>query len=106
MVPLDASVFSMAEDPQPAQLAGPPQLPEWMDLKALARYGCASQRTLREWIRAVDNPLPASRRGNKLYVRRRDYDAWMEAHRVTTVDNSVAISRVVDDIVRDVTKAA
>jgi hypothetical protein len=98
----------MPEDAHPAQLAGPhagQSTPEWFDLKTLARYGCVSERTLREWIKAVVNPLPASRRGNKLYVRRRDYDAWMEAHRVT-VDNSLVISRAVDDIVRDVTGRA
>ena len=31
--------------------------PEWLDLKALQGYACVSERTLREWIHRVVDPL-------------------------------------------------
>lgn len=43
---------------------------EWLDLKALQQYACVSERTLREWIHRPLNPLPATRVGTKLLVRR------------------------------------
>ena len=59
---------------------------EWLDLRALQRYACVSERTLREWIHRPVNPLPAVRVGTKLLVRRGVFDAWLEAHQVTRFD--------------------
>ena len=60
--------------------------PEWLDLKALQEYACVSERTLREWIHRVVNPLPAARVGTKILVRRSVFDRWLEAHEVKHVD--------------------
>jgi excisionase family DNA binding protein len=54
--------------------------PEWMDLKQLTTYASVSERTLRGWIHALLNPLPAVRVGGKVLVRRSVFDAWLESH--------------------------
>jgi len=59
---------------------------EWLDLKALQEYACVSERTLRQWIHRVINPLPAARVGTKILVRRSVFDRWLEAHEVKHVD--------------------
>ncbi len=74
--------------------------PEWLDLKALTEYACVSEKTLRTWIHSPANPLPAYQRGNKIYVRRHEFDLWLERHSIKK--NSVAIKHVVDEIVRSV----
>lgn len=55
---------------------------DWLDLQSLSEYAGVSERTLREWIHSPDNPLPASQRGRKIFVHRRQFDAWMHSHRV------------------------
>jgi excisionase family DNA binding protein len=73
--------------------------PEWLDLKRLQRYACVSERTLRDWIHRPENPLPASRVGTKLLVRRSTLDRWLEAHQVKQVD----VSYIVKELVAGVT---
>jgi len=68
--------------------------PEWLDLRALQRYACVSERTLRGWIHGPANPLPAVRVGAKLLVRRSTFDAWLEAHQVTQID----VDSILDDM--------
>lgn len=75
-----------------------PEWPEWMDLKTLERYSSLSNRTLRTWIKAPKNPLPASARGAKILVSRQAFDEWMKAHALEVDSNS--ISRIVDDIIK------
>jgi excisionase family DNA binding protein len=70
-----------------------------LDLKALQQYACVSERTLREWIHRPVNPLPASRVGTKILVRRSVFDRWLENHRIEPVD----VSGIVDEIVTGVT---
>jgi excisionase family DNA binding protein len=77
----------------------PDQLAEWLDLKALTKYACVSERTLREWIHRSINPLPAACVGNKFLVRRSTFDQWLENHRVKTVD----LGCIVDELVAEVT---
>jgi excisionase family DNA binding protein len=72
---------------------------EWLDLKRLQRYACVSERTLRDWIHRPENPLPASRVGTKLLVRRSVLDRWLEAHQVKRVD----VSDMVEELVAGVT---
>ena len=55
---------------------------EWMDLQSLTQYADVSIRTLGDWIRNSIDPLPASRVGRKLLVRRSDLDAYLERHKV------------------------
>jgi excisionase family DNA binding protein len=68
--------------------------PEWLDLKALTRYACVSERTLREWIHRTRNPLPATRVGTKILVRRNAFDQWLENHRVQSVDVGYIVTEV------------
>jgi excisionase family DNA binding protein len=72
--------------------------PEWLDLKALQKYACVSERTVREWIHRATNPLPAVRVGTKILVRRSAFDRWLEWHEVKAVD----VGSIVEDIVRGV----
>ena len=68
---------------------------EWLDIRALTQYATISQRTIREWIHRVNNPLPAARVGNKLLIKRSAFDEWLAAH-------TVGPSQSVDVIVKDV----
>lgn len=73
--------------------------PEWLDLKALQRYACVSERTLREWVHRPINPLPAARVGVKILVRRSTFDHWLENHSLKTVD----VGSIVDEMVAGLT---
>jgi excisionase family DNA binding protein len=73
-------------------------IPEWLDLKALQRYACVSERTLRGWIHRPENPLPAVRVGMKLLVRRTSFDDWLENHKLKSVD----VGCIVDEILAEV----
>jgi excisionase family DNA binding protein len=73
--------------------------PEWLDLKALKRYACVSERTLRQWIHRHINPLPAVRVGTKILVRRSTFDEWLKAHKVEVID----VGDIVDEVFSDVT---
>jgi excisionase family DNA binding protein len=83
----------ISERPQ----TGEPQR-EWLDLRALQKYACVSERTLREWIHRSINPLPASRVGTKILVRRSAFDRWLEGHQLQPVD----VSCIVDELVAGV----
>jgi excisionase family DNA binding protein len=74
------------------------QQPEWLDLKALQRYACVSERTFREWIHRSTNPLPAVQVGGKILVRRSEFDRWLEAHQVRHID----VGCIVDELVAGV----
>jgi excisionase family DNA binding protein len=77
------------------------QQPEWLDLKALQKYACISERTLREWVHRSVEPLPAVQVGGKILVRRSEFDRWLEGHRVRPVD----LGCIVDEMVTAVTGA-
>jgi len=62
------------------------QQPEWLDLKALQRYACVSERTIREWIHRPVDSLPAVRVDVKILIRRSTFDRWLEAHPLEGVD--------------------
>jgi excisionase family DNA binding protein len=74
--------------------------PEWLDLKALQRYACVSERTLREWVHRSINPLPAAQVGTKILVRRSTFDRWLENHSLKTID----VGCIVDELVAGVTE--
>jgi excisionase family DNA binding protein len=67
---------------------------EWLDLRALQKYACISERTLREWIHRLENPLPAVRVGTKILVRRSTFDAFLEAHKIRAIDVSCMVNEV------------
>jgi excisionase family DNA binding protein len=71
---------------------------EWLDLRALTRYACVSERTLREWIHRASNPLPAVRVGTKLLIRRSTFDQWLENHKLTSVDVACIVNELVDGV--------
>jgi excisionase family DNA binding protein len=71
------------------------QTPEWLDLKALQRYACVSERTLREWIHRPVDPLPAVRVGTKILVRRSTFDWWLEGYQIKSVDLGCIVDEVV-----------
>ncbi len=68
----------------------------WLDLRRLSLYASISTRELREWIHEGIDPLPAYRRGKKLFVNRDEYDVWFRrtSRRVIPAD--------VDKIVREI----
>jgi hypothetical protein len=74
------------------------QQPEWLDLRSLQQYACVSERTLRDWIHRVVDPLPAVRIRCKILVRRSVFDRWLEAHQVKHVD----LGCIVDELVAGV----
>jgi hypothetical protein len=76
-----------------------PEWPEWMDLKTLERYSSISNRTLRSWIKAPEDPLPASARGGKILVSRRLFDEWMKGHAIEAI--SVDVEPVVNSILKN-----
>jgi len=71
------------------------QQPEWLDLKALRRHACVSERTVRDWIHRPVDPLPATRVGTKILVRRSVFDRWLEGHQIKQVD----IGCIVNDLI-------
>jgi len=71
-----------------------------MDLKALQRYACVSERTLREWAHRPQNPLPAVRVGTKILVRRSTFDSWLEGHKLETIDLSGIVEELVSGLTR------
>ena len=77
------------------------QHPEWMDLKAVQRYACVSERTVRDWIHRPQNPLPASQvEKGKLLIKRSRFDHWLEAHPYISAD-AIDVSQVVDDVMKE-----
>lgn len=73
--------------------------PEWMDLRYLTGYVCASERTLRTWINLKCDPLPSVCIGGKILVSRTELDLWLQNHRVKPVD----LGGIVDEMVEAVT---
>ena len=69
----------------------------YLPLKNLSRVGGASVRTLRDWIHAPTDPLPAYRVRGKILVRLSEFHAWMARRRysATTVDG------IVEDVLRE-----
>lgn len=53
---------------------------EWLGLRELSVYADVSERTLRSWIRSPRDPLPATRVGGKVLVRRSEFDRFLERH--------------------------
>jgi len=72
---------------------------EWLDLRQLTQYAAISERTLRNWIHDPANPLPASQVGSKILVRRSDFDAYMEKHRIKSAET---VNQMVESILAGV----
>jgi len=72
---------------------------EWMGLRQVAEYASVSNRTLRQWIHAPIDPLPAVKVCGKYLVRRSELDAWLGRHRVRPLPG-VELDRIVRDVLR------
>ncbi len=75
--------------------------PEWLGLRHLAEYSDTSERTLRMWIHSPVEPLPAVRIGGKILVRRADFDAWLQRHKIeplATDDVDAIVREVVEGV--------
>ena len=73
---------------------------EWLGLREVTQYAAVSERTVRAWIHASVDALPAVRVGGKLLVRRSELDAWLARHRVRPL-----AAFDLDSIVRDALQA-
>jgi len=76
----------------------PDSMPEWLDLKALQRYACVSERTLREWIHRPVGALPAARVDTKILVRRSTFDRWLEDHQLKPVNVDCIVEEMLAEI--------
>src|SRR6516225_10491091 len=74
---------------------------EWLGLRELTEYADISERTLRSWIYSAIDPLPAAKVCGKVLVRRADFDAYLQRHRIKTLEELN-----VDGIVRDILQEA
>jgi excisionase family DNA binding protein len=74
---------------------------EWLGMREITEYADVSERTVRGWIHAPVDALPAVRVGGKILVKRSELDAWLERRRVTP------LAKIdLDVIVKDVLQAA
>ena len=74
---------------------------EWLGLKELSHYADVSERTLRAWIHSPADPLPAAKVSGNVLVRKSDFDAYVQRHRIKTLEEIN-----VDGIVRDILQGA
>jgi Helix-turn-helix domain len=72
---------------------------EWLGLRELTEYADISERTLRSWIYSPVDPLPAAKVCGKVLVRRSEFDAYLQRHRIKPLEEID-----IDAIVRDVVK--
>jgi len=72
---------------------------EWLGIRQATEYASVSERTLREWIHAPCDPLPAVRVAGKLLLKRSDLDAWLISHRITAT-SSLDLDAIVKSVMR------
>jgi excisionase family DNA binding protein len=72
---------------------------EWMGLRQLSQYANISERTLRSWIHAPVDALPATQVRGKILVRRAELDDWLTRHRVKPLDQ-VDLDGIVKDVLQ------
>lgn len=74
---------------------------EWLGMREITEYADVSERTVRGWIHAPIDALPAVRVGGKILVKRSELDACLGRRRVTPLERID-----IDGIVKDVLQAA
>ena len=57
---------------------------EWLSVKNAATHIDSSERFVRSRLLDPLDPIPHSRIGRMVRIRRSDLDEWMEKHRVST----------------------
>lgn len=70
---------------------------EWLDLQGLTQYAAVCERTLRAWIHAPVDPLPAAQVRGKILVNRRVFDAWLGRHPVRPFEG-IDVDAIVSDV--------
>lgn len=70
----------------------------WLGLRELSVYANLCERTLRSWIHAPRDPLPAVKVRGKVLVRKADFDKYLEHHRVQPLA-SLNVDRILEDVV-------
>ena len=73
---------------------------EWLSLRELTEYAAVSARTLREWLHRSSDALPAVRVDGKILVRRSEFDAWLERHRIQP-DAPIDVDGIVNGLLGD-----
>ena len=72
----------------------------WLSLRELTEYASVSERTLREWLHRSTDALPAVRVDGKILVRKSEFDAWLERHRIQP-DAPIDVDGIVNAVLRD-----
>lgn len=67
---------------------------EYLSVPELSIHSGMSERTLWDLIRSKSDPIPHYRFGRLVKVRRCDFDAWAEMHKVDTN----LVDRIVDEV--------
>ena len=93
------------EDHNTKRPASSGELREWLGLRELTRYAAISERTIRAWIHAPVDPLPAVQVAKKILIRRRDFDRWLERHRLQP-NATLDLGGIVDEVVQEVSERA
>jgi excisionase family DNA binding protein len=73
---------------------------EWFSLRELTEYAAVSDRSLREWLHRSCDSLPAVRVNGKILIRRSEFDAWLERHRIQP-NNQVDVDGIVSSLLED-----
>jgi Helix-turn-helix domain len=74
---------------------------EWLGLRELTQYADISERTLRSWIYSPVDPLPAAKVCGKVLVRKSDFDAYLQRHRIKRLEE-INLDAIVQDVIKGV----
>ena len=74
---------------------------QWLGLKELTQYADLSERTIRSWIYSAVDPLPAVKVCGKVLVRKSDFDAYLQRHRIKRLEE-INLDATVQDAIRGV----
>lgn len=69
----------------------------YLDLKTLSGHTCLSVRTIRDYLKDIDHPLPHFKLAGKILVRWSDFEEWISRYKISKNFD-------VDQIVKDVCK--
>lgn len=70
---------------------------KYFDLKGLSEYASIPVRTIRDYLSDAENPIPCFALKRKIFVRKSEFDKWMECHRTDTHE----LDKIVDEVLRD-----
>jgi excisionase family DNA binding protein len=71
---------------------------QYFDLQGLSTYSSIPISTLRDYLRKQN--LPHFKTGGKILVKRSEFDAWIETHRVNRVQD---LKELTNSIMKDLT---